>query len=202
MRGLLLAVGLVAIGCQRSAPQGEIGGHCYPNGTCNVTLACVGGICVAEPIDARVQRDTPPTDAPVDAAFACADDSAFEPNNTISTAYQTPVAINRKNVSYASLAICPATDKDFYRVDLTATQNIEAIVTYQDPTKPGAGPLTMSIDNSSSVHLVDATPVVAMPNTIRAYAANLPMSSSPYYIEIESNGLVENNYQLDINVTP
>ena len=137
------------------------------------------------------------------AGFQCADDSQVEgPNHddTIATAFQTPVAINRNSVSFAGLAICPASDKDFYRVDLTGTQSITAVVTYDDPTKPGAGPLKMSIDNMSGAALVSATLVTGMPNTIQAVAMNLPMASSPYYIEVEGDGTNENNYKLDISV--
>lgn len=36
--------------------QGELGGHCYPNGTCNVTLECIGGICTA-PADGGEPED-------------------------------------------------------------------------------------------------------------------------------------------------
>lgn len=66
-----LAVSLFAA-CGSSS-QGEIGEHCYPNGTCNVTLACVGGVCVAAALDAGIDGafdsmpDASPVDAPPDA---------------------------------------------------------------------------------------------------------------------------------------
>lgn len=64
----LTALVLLAIGCgDKVSNQGELGARCYPNGTCNVTLRCVGGLCVAEPDDADV-ADVPPTDAEIDAA--------------------------------------------------------------------------------------------------------------------------------------
>jgi hypothetical protein len=187
---------VIAMVAACGAPSdGALHGACYPNGTCNVTLTCVRGTCVGFPADAAVHGSP----------FQCADDSSVEGpnrNDTIGTAFLTPVALQRKNVSFAGLAICPPTDKDFYRVDLTGTQNIEAIVTYDDPTKPGAGPLNMEIDNSGGIALVQATLVTGMPNTIRAYASNLPMPSGPYYIHVEGDGVTENNYKLDINVTP
>jgi hypothetical protein len=76
----LLFVGLIyCAGCggNNAATQGELGGHCYPNGTCNVTLSCSGGICVAAVADAD-------TSAMIDAA----PDALV---NTASDAYVLPV---------------------------------------------------------------------------------------------------------------
>jgi len=175
--------------CGSAAPQCPDGYACKASGMQMVCVVAAGGSATLDG----------------SAGFQCADDSQVEGpmgDETIATAFQTPVAINRMSVTFAGLAICPKTDKDFFRVDLTATQNLEAIVTYDDPTKPGAGPLKMSIDNQSGAQLVSATTVSGTPNAIRAYAANLPMSSSPYYIEVAGDGTNENNYKLDINVTP
>src|SRR5215813_9983198 len=46
----------------------------------------------------------------------CADDSALEPNDTIQTAFQTPVADTKPSLVFAGLAICPAGDKDTYSI--------------------------------------------------------------------------------------
>jgi hypothetical protein len=178
--------------CGSAAPQCPDGYTCKMDSTGKMVCASQNGGATVD-------------SAP--AGFQCADDSAIEGtthDDSVMTAYNTPVTSQgRKNVSFAGLAICPATDKDFFRVDLNATtQNLEAIVTYDDPSKMGAGPLKMSIDNSSGVPLQAATLVTGSPNTIRAYIANLPMNSSPYYIEVEGDGTSENNYKLDINVTP
>ncbi len=204
MRFIVLSVALAA--CSPYSPNlgsepflcGSAAPQCPDGYTCKTTTTGQM-VCMSQGGGGTV--DSTP------AGFQCADDSAIEgpmKDDTVATAYNTPVTSgNRKSVSYAGLAICPATDKDFFRVDLNAaTQNIEAIVTYDDPSKMGAGPLKMSIDNSSGAQLVNATLVSGMPNTIRAYAANQPMNSSPYYIEVEGDGVNENNYKLDINVTP
>jgi hypothetical protein len=137
--------------------------------------------------------------------FQCADDSMVEgPNrdDTIATAFSTPVALQMKMVTYDGLAICPASDKDYFRVDLTAMQNIEATLVYDDPSKPGAGALKMSIYNGMGASVVNATAVMGVPNTIRADAAMLPVASGPYYIEVEGDGTTENNYKLTIVVSP
>ncbi len=97
--GWALVALLAACGGENKAQQaqGEIGGHCYPNGTCNVTLDCVGGICIAAvdagvdaAVDAMVDAaiDAPP-DAAIDAPVC---DNQFEPNEMIQTAYLIPLA--------------------------------------------------------------------------------------------------------------
>src|SRR5205823_4373077 len=75
---VFLALVVASCGGSNSPSQGEVGGHCYPNGTCNVGLSCVGGFCVAA-LDAPTPdaRLDAPTDAAPDARF-CADDSAYE----------------------------------------------------------------------------------------------------------------------------
>lgn len=80
-----VVLGLLVAGCGSSAKkQGELNADCYPNGTCNVTLACVGGICVAEPVDAGRDGSNSnghdaatdaPTDAPRDAAVDARSDA-------------------------------------------------------------------------------------------------------------------------------
>ncbi len=123
----------------------------------------------------------------------CANDSQLEPNDTIQTAWQSPVATARMNISLTGLAICPGTDKDNYKVDITTEgQNLEVILTYD----PGNA-LSVSLLNSSGTSIVNGTPMGT--NQVRAYAANLPMDS--YYASIFSSAMMENNYRIDINVT-
>jgi hypothetical protein len=50
-RRLVIILCLTVVGCgggDATIPTGELGGHCYPNGTCNTTLMCVGGVCDPE----------------------------------------------------------------------------------------------------------------------------------------------------------
>jgi hypothetical protein len=62
--------------------QGEEGGACYPNGTCDQGLLCLSQLCVRpidagpgdidasqRPIDAHVDIDAPDTDASIDASI-------------------------------------------------------------------------------------------------------------------------------------
>src|SRR5882672_12272564 len=52
-------------------------------------------------------------------AFACADDSAFEPNDTPATASTTPVDA-MTGFTQPGLAICPTGDVDTFAIDLGA----------------------------------------------------------------------------------
>jgi hypothetical protein len=171
--------------------DGELGGRCYPNDTCNVGLSCSAGVCVL--IDAPGGA---PTDAPADAFFACNDDAALEPNNAIQTAFQTPVATTKSTLMLAGLAICPAGDADVYAVTITtANTNLEVIVDYA----AGGVPLQARIINANSVTLANATPVTTTPRRIRAYAPTLPTGS--YYAVISASPSGLNNYALTLNVT-
>jgi hypothetical protein len=46
--GAVVVVGILVIACTTSpgAQQGGVGQHCYPNGTCNVSLTCFSNLCV------------------------------------------------------------------------------------------------------------------------------------------------------------
>ena len=139
-----------------SNDDGEVGGHCYPNGTCNVGLTCVEGVCQpsdAGPVDSD-PGDAENVDAPGDGPSAvCNDDSSFENNDTPQSAFVTPVASTQVNVTYDDLAICPATDRDHFQVVLvTANSSLEALVTYDDR------PVDMSILNAGGVAINDARP--------------------------------------------
>lgn len=69
----VLVLSLVACGApdgpDGASEDGEVGGHCYPNGTCNVGLACVDGVCVPSrpPGDAATSDAILPHDSAVDA---------------------------------------------------------------------------------------------------------------------------------------
>ena len=86
---LVVVVLSVLMGCgSQGSGQGEVGGHCYPNGTCNVGLSCIGGICVAAAPDAQVgTRDSNDSDAPVV-------DSAVADGPSADAAIDAPVSVD------------------------------------------------------------------------------------------------------------
>jgi hypothetical protein len=195
-----LIIGVVALllvtGCGDDGPSadndGEVGGHCYANGTCNVGLNCSAGICV--PVDAAVDapHDAAP-DAPPD-AYVCA--TAFEPNDTIQTATATSVATTMNSATITGVAVCPNTDKDHFEVTTTTgNQNLEVVVDFASP-----GPvLEVSILNSGGTPIANGSVVTGMPQRLRAFTPNLPTGT--YYARIQSGGGASNAYQIALNVT-
>ncbi len=134
----------------------------------------------------------------VDAAtsgFQCADDSILEgagKNDTIATAYATPVATQRPDISFAGLAICPEGDKDTYKIDVTvANSNVEVITSWD------AGmPISVSLLNGSGASINNGTSNGE--KSLRAYAANLPVGT--YYAQAYASATTKNNYKIAIKV--
>ena len=130
------------------------------------------------------------------AGFQCADDSMIEKpdkNDTIQTAYQTPVATQRPDITFAGLAICPEGDKDLYAINTTVLgQNVEVTVSWDSGL-----PLSGAILNSGGTSIANATSNGA--NSIKAYAANLPVGV--YYAQGFAGSTTKNNYKLSIKVT-
>ncbi|HUS33338.1 MAG TPA: hypothetical protein VMZ53_32770 [Kofleriaceae bacterium] len=159
-----------------------------PDGYACVTMN-MKDYCVAEggsvPVDARPAN--------------CADDSQLEPNDTIQQAFQTPVATQKNNLTFAGLSVCPAGDKDTYSITITtANQNLEMLIEYDD----GGAELQGSILNSGGVPIANASAVSGMNRVKRAYTPNLPVGT--YYAQAygpNSGSQTTNNYKLTVNVT-
>lgn len=128
----------------------------------------------------------------------CDDDSSLEPNDSYMNAWITPVD-QTKNFPLSSLSICPSGDKDTYSVMLTTpNQNLEMTVRYE----AGGAALQGALLNSGGSPIMNASPVVGMSQTIRAYVANMP--TGVYYVQVygpNSGTVTTNNYELDIVVT-
>lgn len=160
--------------------------RCPDGYTCQATNA--GEVCLAPmgmvPVDANTSN--------------CADDSQLEPNDSIAQAFQTPVATQKTNLTFAGLAICPAGDKDTYSITITAAnQNLEVLIEYD----PAGGDLQGQILNSGGTPIGNASPMAA--GVRRAYTPNLP--TGVYYASVfgppEGSAILTNNYKLTINVT-
>ena len=63
--GLALAIGAA---CSSGPTQGDEGGSCFPNGTCNTGLTCLSNLCVKTGADAGNDVNVPDTSTPADAA--------------------------------------------------------------------------------------------------------------------------------------
>ena len=127
---------------------------------------------------------------------SCADDSAFEPNDSIAVASTTPLDTMRTFVQ-DGLAICPWSDRDTFSITIgTADENVEILATFE----AGGAVLRGTILNTGGVPIATAAPSGA-PNTIRAYAPSL--AAGVYYAQITgpAGAEITNNYKLTINVT-
>jgi hypothetical protein len=165
MRSAILVMTMVVAACNSSdGTDGEVGGHCYPNGTCNATLACSAGVCV-------------PFGALPDSGFVIPDAAVcsqlYEPNDTIATAH--PLIGTSQDLT--GLAICPSTDKDTFQITLAQQASIEAITTVSS-----GAPVAVSILNSGGSTLATGTPVSA--GSLGAMVSNVPAGN--YYVQTSS----------------
>jgi hypothetical protein len=133
-----------------------------------------------------------PDAAPADALgqLICNNDSALEPNDSTTMARPIPPKPLGTPFKFAQVAICPATDKDLYKitVDANAT-NILVVVDFD------RGPaLAVSILNSSGISVVTGTVAARQNTTTLANAA-----AGEYYVQVSGTG--NNNYDISITQT-
>ena len=136
-------------------------------------------------------------DAGSGGGFLCADDSAVEGvgggrNDTIATAFVTPVATQMPSISLAGLAICPEGDKDNYQINIvTANQNLEVISSWESGM-----PVNVSILNAGGTSIGNGT---AMGDkAFRVCLPNLPVGM--YFASAFAAATIKNNYKLSIKV--
>jgi hypothetical protein len=134
---------------------------------------------------------------PVDASnLNCADDSSLEPNDSIQTAFQTPVATQKNSLMFAGLAICPAGDVDNYGITITVEkQNLEMIIEYD----AGGADLQGAILGPNGTPIANAAQMTGVSGSRRAYAPNLPAGN--YYAKVLGASTAIGNYKLTVNVT-
>jgi hypothetical protein len=121
----------------------------------------------------------------IDGPFACADDSALEPNDTVANAFVTNVDA-QPMIALTGLAICPPTDKDHYRITLSTTKALEVIASWD------SGPaLNVALLNAGGTSISNG---VAGTNQTRACVPSLPVGS--YFASVF--GTMQNNYRLSI----
>ncbi|MBX3157901.1 MAG: hypothetical protein KF773_18170 [Deltaproteobacteria bacterium] len=137
-----------------------------------------------------IQGGTLPDAGP--SGFQCNDDSALGNNDTIAGAYQTPVDNPKVDFMLAGLAICPETDRDTYRINLTmANKGIRVITTVDS-----GDVINVSILNQGGTSIGNG--VDNGPGSLKACAPNLPTGT--YYAQAFSNAAKKNNYRLQITV--
>jgi hypothetical protein len=190
MRAAFLLVALVAC----DAYDEDIGPTpflCGPDGACPA-----GYNCADDPANGRMVCIA--SDDSISNEFDCDDDSDLEPNDTLAMAAMTPVDA-MKTYSLDGRAICPAGDRDTYAVMIaTSNENLETTITFE----AGGAALRGGILNTGGVPIQMATAVAGEPQTLRAFARNLP--AGLYYVQVYSTlggSLAVNNYTVSFAVT-
>jgi len=135
--------------------------------------------------------------------FMCADDSVLEgagKNETINTAYATPVASQRKDISFAGVAICPEGDRDTFLVNIVAANSdLEATTSWlaASGTASTGQPISVNILNSGGTSIANSTSAGELSQ--KAFAANLPIGQ--FYVQVYAAATAKNNYRVEIKVT-
>lgn len=126
----------------------------------------------------------------------CDDELPLEPNDSITDAYDTPVAMQRTSVVFAA-AVCPAGDKDTYGVTITTDgQDLEVLIEYDD----SGAELQASIVNMTGIAIANG--MVTSPGIKRAYYMNFPVGKVYAQVFGPTTGSeTTSGYKLTINVT-
>jgi hypothetical protein len=134
--------------------------------------------------------DVPLTDGPTQ---ACNDDDVFEPNQTIATAWATPVGTTRDSLAIAGLAICPASDVDHYKVSIATPRTIRAIVSWDS-----GAPVKIAILNAAGSPVANGAPAGELSS--RACIPDAPPGD--YFSLVQTGNGMTNNYRLQIELVP
>lgn len=127
-------------------------------------------------------------------AVECADDSAYEPNETLTEAHETAVEADT-TVTQEGLAICPAGDRDVFSLVISGDdRHVELLMTYE----ANGAVLGARLLNAGGIPIATAMEVDGQPRTVRAVAQNVPAGT--YFVDVSSATSV-NNYSFTLDVT-
>jgi hypothetical protein len=191
---ILTALAAALVACSPYDP--DLGGRPFKCGTsdpvCPDGYACVGTGSAA------VCEQTGAADAhmSIDSSHVqCGTDTSLEPNDDIGHALQTPVRMQQADYMLAKLAICPSTDIDMYAIYTTAIgQQVRITLTYD----PSQGQLNMKLLTSQGA---DAG-FVGQPSGNQIIIATNRLSVDRFFVQVSAATNVENNYDIDFNVSP
>jgi hypothetical protein len=161
---------------------------------CPSGYRCEGGDCV-EDIDGP---DAPP---PVFDA-RCSD--LAEPNDMLNMATLTPVYADLEMIVLESASLCPATDRDYFRVTQPMAcgaapnppcPNLDVLVAYT-----GAPPALVLQNATGATVQIGGMPNPPVPNTVKAVLNNVAQGQWYIVISTQQDQLVP-NYRLTIDGT-
>ncbi len=138
----------------------------------------------------------PPIDGGADSGpFACADDSAREPNNNISEATPTVVGMGSNSQIFNGMALCPASDVDVFRMTVSIMDTgIEVVVDFAQLSSD----VEVDILNSGGDSIASGSSAGA--GRMRAFTT--AGVTGTYYAQVKSGNNTENNYAARLMVTP
>lgn len=131
--------------------------------------------------------DAPPS------GFECANESGIEPNDSTATAFNTPVADSRQDFTLGPVSICTDGDRDYYRINLTQTANVEVSTMWDSGM-----PVNIALVSMNDTQLAVGTATTEM--SLRACAVALP--PNVYFAKASAGVGVKNNYRLSIKLVP
>lgn len=163
---------------------GDTDPRCPDGYACNETAAA-GPTC--EKIGGGdVSVDAPPS------GFQCANETGVEPNDSTATAFVTPVA-GDPDFTMGPVSICTDGDKDYYKLELTTTANVELVTSWDSGM-----PVNVALVSMADTQLAVGTAATAM--SMRACAVALP--PNVYFAKASAGAGVKNNYRLAIKLVP
>jgi hypothetical protein len=180
---------------KKLAPDGQLGGACYPNNTCDAGFSCEESFCVEGPDAGVVAMDA--------FYYPCNDDSMFEPNETLATAYNvgglgSADASMSWGRNYPKLAICPGADKDWFKMEiLSAISSLKVEIVYDSPLHGGVA-LQLGLYAPNQV-LIGTGSAGSAYDTLDVTYAN---PTGDLYVLVNSDGTGEDNYALTLTATP
>lgn len=126
--------------------------------------------------------------------FDCDNDGAFEPNDTIAAA--TVPMLSNNMFKLDTVAICPAGDRDLYRVMVSPNADLEITLEFDQ----GGAEVSASLLNSNDVAIASVMTIGT--RTKRATVQNLP--GAAYFVEVTGPSvgvLLVNNYTITASIT-
>jgi hypothetical protein len=123
--------------------------------------------------------------------FVCNDDGAFEPNDTIGSAFVTPVATRSQSFSALAAICATSNDTDHYRLDVGANSAVEVVTSGERGSA-----VNVSLLDATGTAIANGAPLDS--TTMRLCVPNLPAGT--FFASVFASA--PNNYRLSIQIVP
>lgn len=189
------------IACNPYNPNlGNVPFKCGPDDKkCPDNYECIA-YSAEEQLCEKVKDDSILDGGPEGSGLICNDDSAIEPNNTLTQAFPTQVAEQLSSFSLVG-AICPNTDRDIFIVKTSASNStLTASMSYD----VDFAPLTLVLKSSQNIELGQGAIQSEDDDNVYVNMSVGSLNPGTYFVEVFSNSTAiedDNNYELDMNVS-